>query len=215
MRYEAVSGTGNALDNVIMGNEWNNVLSGWDGNDRLVGNPGDDRLYGGAGNDTLDGGADNDTLDGGLGDDRLIGGSGNDELRGRYGNDVLSGGPGLDRFCFSHAGSADADTISDFDKNDDVIVLTNSLDFGLANALSPGIKGLAFNPGFLWSGDFFKGIGFDGSGAGDTSGIYVDTSDGQVWYNPTSSTGGDALLVCVVGVAAAAYIQASEFMYGD
>ncbi|MEN5036762.1 calcium-binding protein [Pseudomonas sp. TWI929] len=46
-----ISGTGNALDNVLTGNSGNNVLTG------------------GAGNDTLDGGAGRDTLRGGEGDD--------------------------------------------------------------------------------------------------------------------------------------------------
>jgi len=47
----AINGTGNALDNLLIGNAGNNVLNG------------------GAGNDMLDGGAGNDTLTGGLGFD--------------------------------------------------------------------------------------------------------------------------------------------------
>lgn len=56
----AISGTGNELDNTIVGNSSSNML------------------YGGAGNDTLtdDGGA--DRLDGGLGADSMAGGSGSD-----------------------------------------------------------------------------------------------------------------------------------------
>jgi Ca2+-binding RTX toxin-like protein len=48
----ALSGTGNALDNVITGNAGNNILSGLDGNDTLDGMAGNDRLVGGRGNDT-------------------------------------------------------------------------------------------------------------------------------------------------------------------
>lgn len=48
---DAINGTGNALDNVIVGNDANNVLSGGDGNDRLTGDSGSDTLNGGAGND--------------------------------------------------------------------------------------------------------------------------------------------------------------------
>ncbi len=61
-----VAGTGNALDNQIIGN---------------------------AGANTLDGGAGNDNLDGGLGNDVLIGGTGNDILAGGEGTDtaVFSG----------------------------------------------------------------------------------------------------------------------------
>jgi trimeric autotransporter adhesin len=50
----AINGTGNALDNVLIGNSANNTLTG------------------GAGNDTLDGGLGNDTLVGGLGDDTYV-----------------------------------------------------------------------------------------------------------------------------------------------
>jgi trimeric autotransporter adhesin len=56
----AINGTGNDLNNGIIGNAGANALAG------------------GAGNDSLDGGAGNDTLDGGAGADRLTGGTGND-----------------------------------------------------------------------------------------------------------------------------------------
>jgi len=59
----AIDGTGNELDNVIVGNGAPNWLSGL------------------AGNDTLNGGAANDTLEGGLGADRLNGGLGADTYR--------------------------------------------------------------------------------------------------------------------------------------
>jgi VCBS repeat-containing protein len=56
----AISGTGNALNNVIMGNAGANVLNGAAGNDTLSSGAGNDSLYGGAGKDTLAGGAGND-----------------------------------------------------------------------------------------------------------------------------------------------------------
>ena len=56
-----INGTGNALDNVILGNGGNNILSGLDGNDTLVGGNGADTLDGGAGDDDMQGGAGNDT----------------------------------------------------------------------------------------------------------------------------------------------------------
>jgi Ca2+-binding RTX toxin-like protein len=49
----AVTGTGNALDNVITGEGGNNVLSGGDGNDTLDGLLGEDTLVGGAGSDSF------------------------------------------------------------------------------------------------------------------------------------------------------------------
>jgi trimeric autotransporter adhesin len=50
----AINGTGNAIDNVLIGNSANNTLTG------------------GAGNDTLDGGSGNDTMVGGAGDDTYV-----------------------------------------------------------------------------------------------------------------------------------------------
>ena len=49
----AVSGTGNALDNVLTGNSGANALAGGAGNDTLNGGSGADTLVGGAGNDTF------------------------------------------------------------------------------------------------------------------------------------------------------------------
>lgn len=56
-----INGTGNELDNVIVGNIGNNVLLGLAGNDTLTGNSGNDILDGGSGADTMAGGAGNDT----------------------------------------------------------------------------------------------------------------------------------------------------------
>lgn len=59
----AIDGTGNALDNRILGNSGANTLAGLDGNDALIGGAGADKLIGGAGLDTLTGG---------LGADRFV-----------------------------------------------------------------------------------------------------------------------------------------------
>ena len=56
-----LSGTGNALNNVILGNAGANLLSGGDGNDSLAGGEGNDTLVGGAGRDTLSGNLGDDT----------------------------------------------------------------------------------------------------------------------------------------------------------
>ena len=48
----AINGTGNALNNTLMGNAGANVLIGLDGNDVLNGKEGADRMEGGKGNDT-------------------------------------------------------------------------------------------------------------------------------------------------------------------
>ncbi len=56
-----ISGSGNELDNIIIGNSGDNILFGAAGNDTLLGGGGRDRLDGGAGSDTLQGGTGDDT----------------------------------------------------------------------------------------------------------------------------------------------------------
>lgn len=57
----AVNGSGNVLNNLLIGNAGNNILYGDAGVDTLFGYAGNDRLDGGAGNDILQGGQGNDT----------------------------------------------------------------------------------------------------------------------------------------------------------
>jgi trimeric autotransporter adhesin len=65
----SLTGTGNALNNVITGNAWANILQGEGGNDTLSGGSGNDTLIGGDGADVLDGGSSVDSMTGGTGDD--------------------------------------------------------------------------------------------------------------------------------------------------
>lgn len=58
----AINGSGNDLNNLIVGNLASNVLVGKAGNDRLKGGDGNDRLVGGDGDDTLVGGLGQDTF---------------------------------------------------------------------------------------------------------------------------------------------------------
>ncbi|MCW7541635.1 calcium-binding protein [Aquabacterium sp. A7-Y] len=224
----ALNGTGNTLANQISGNGFNNVLFGLDGNDSLSGSSGNDTLVGGngadalsggSGNDTLNGNNDDDSLNGGSGDDTLNGGAGNDVVNGSTGLDFLTGGAGQDRFVFDRSGAGNADSITDFSHADDSIVLSNALDTGLAGALNPGIAGLSFAGGAvagnaLAAGSFFKGVGLTGNAAGNASGIYLNTLDGQVWYNPTAAGGGDALLLGRVEFSVAGSVTANDFIYG-
>jgi Ca2+-binding RTX toxin-like protein len=100
------NGTGNALDNALVGNIGNNILLGQAGNDNINGLVGDDTLSGGLGNDILAGDAGNDTLVGDAGNDQLFGGADIDILDGGAGNDTLDGGAGWDNM----AGGAGNDT---------------------------------------------------------------------------------------------------------
>jgi trimeric autotransporter adhesin len=67
----SINGTGNELNNTILGNSISNIIDAKDGNDSVDGGSGNDVLRGGAGNDTLKGNSSNDfdTLIGGIGDD--------------------------------------------------------------------------------------------------------------------------------------------------
>lgn len=178
MGNDALYGYGNELDNSISGTNNDNVLKGYDGNDYLTGLGGND-FY-------MDGGNGNDTLDGGAGDDMLLGQPGDDVLIGGLGNDRLDGGSGKDKFDFeSYTG---IDTIYSFNAVDDTI----RLDVGLGGAVGVFDRGLSFNSdGQLNAGWYFEGNGSNGNG-NQWSGIYVDTSNGYVWYNPTSGVAGDS-----------------------
>jgi Ca2+-binding RTX toxin-like protein len=66
------TGTGNVLNNSMVGNNGADTLKGMEGNDTLAGGSGNDRLEGGVGNDSLDGGAGNDALLGGAGNDTYV-----------------------------------------------------------------------------------------------------------------------------------------------
>ena len=94
-----IDGTGNELDNEIVGNSGNNTLSGRGGNDTLEG---------GEGNDTLEGGEENDTLEGGEGDDTVDGGEGIDVF-------ILSGNS-LDDYLITE--SDGTTTVFDLNLND-------------------------------------------------------------------------------------------------
>ncbi len=117
-----LSGTGNALDNLLLGNGGNNILRGLDGNDTMEGGLGNDTLTGGFGGDRLVGGDGTDTAyylgaDSGLvaslanaaintgaarGDtylsvENLTGTAFDDSLNGNSGANVIRGGAGHDR----------------------------------------------------------------------------------------------------------------------
>ncbi|MBE8999083.1 pre-peptidase C-terminal domain-containing protein [Nostoc sp. LEGE 12447] len=137
----AISGTGNSLNNFLFGNTANNTINGGVGNDTLDGNLGNDILNGEDGNDSLQGGPGNDILNGGSGDDILIGTFPGSLLPPGLGEtDTLIGGTGADRFILGDAvnifyddnnianpGFGDLATITDFDSSQDKIELKGAL----------------------------------------------------------------------------------------
>ena len=89
----SISGTGNELDNEIIGNNNANTLSGRDGADTLEGRGGNDTLIGGLGNDAYvfsGGSLANDTFINSGGTDTVLVDSLSDVISaGRVGNDIL------------------------------------------------------------------------------------------------------------------------------
>jgi|GEM_PF-589780 len=104
----AIQGTGNELNNVIVGNDQGNILNGLGGDDTIFGLGGADQINGGDGADSIFGGSGDDNLSGGNGDDTILGEDGNDVISGGAGQDSLSGGEGNDNIS---GGSGD-DTIT-------------------------------------------------------------------------------------------------------
>jgi len=178
------------------------------------------------------GSAFHDSILGNAVSNRITGGTGNDTLDGGAGMDILTGGADNDRFVLADRGDLNADTITDFTAyrttaqpgtatglgvEDDALILDNRLDDGLVGASAVGIKGLSFSGGnvagkALAARSFFKGAGFTGSALGATTGIYVNSSNGDVFYNDATAAGSH--LIARLGTAGVAGISASDFLFG-
>lgn len=146
----AINGTGNTLNNIIIGNSARNTLTGGAGNDTLDGGAGADTLVGGAGNDIyfVDHASDRVTETANAGLDTVhasvsytlgahvenliligtanVNGTGNtmnNELIGNAGNNFLNGGAGNDTLN----GGAGNDTLIG-GTGDDIYVVDNAAD---------------------------------------------------------------------------------------
>jgi Ca2+-binding RTX toxin-like protein len=126
------AGAGNDLINWDYGGS----IYGGDGNDTIVtGSYGKHFIYGGAGNDTIECA---------YGEDVVYGDDGDDIIQGGQSNDTLNGGAGNDRFRFISSPLDGAtytvdvlfglDTIADFTKTQDKIVLSTSTFLNITNA---------------------------------------------------------------------------------
>ncbi|KGF72480.1 hypothetical protein DO97_09000, partial [Neosynechococcus sphagnicola sy1] len=198
-----IDGTGNALDNEILGAEGNNRLNGGVGNDQLVGDSydaanvsGNDTLIGGDGIDTLFGdyfgvGFGADVLSGGNGADFLFGEGGNDNLTGGTGADALDGGDGKDvaKYNTSSAGvlvNLGTGTGSGGDAEGDVL---NNIENLVGSAFDDTLVGNSVNNSLA------GGAGADSldGGAGKDTAKYSGSSAG-VLVNLSTGTGsgGDA-----------------------
>jgi Ca2+-binding RTX toxin-like protein len=157
-----LDGTGNALNNVLIGNGGMNTLDGGDGNDVLIGMAGDDVLKGG---------------------------NGNDELRGGLGADLLKGGPGIDHFVFDTDPGigGNADWIADFVKGQDKLVLDDDVFAGIGVGTVEGVNMVAgaFRLGAAQDADdrilydtSTGGLYYDPDGAGFEAAVLVATLTG-------------------------------------
>lgn len=109
-----------------------------------------ENLIGGTGADRFTGDGLGNVLSGGAGLDTLIGGAGNDQLFGGLGKDKLTGGTGNDRFVFDTAlGSSNIDTVTDFIKGTDKIVLDDDIfaKLGTGNATGKAIAAANYKVG--------------------------------------------------------------------
>jgi serralysin len=137
----AIDGTGNWLDDVVVGNSYGNLLDGGAGADTMSGGAGNDTYWvddiGDVVKESAGGGIDGvvssisyklgadvetPTLIGttsiGAGNDTMLGGAGNDVLFGGAGRDVLTGEVGADRFVYGAVGDSSSSVrgvITDFD----------------------------------------------------------------------------------------------------
>lgn len=122
-------GTGNWLDNRLIGNNAINVLQGLAGNDTLEGLGGNDTIYGGNGNDRIVGGAGRDLLSGGAGNDTYV----------TDGRDVISEGTA------GAAGGIDtvraAVTVSLATNVENLVMVSGGVQHGFGNDLSNVLTG--------------------------------------------------------------------------
>jgi len=149
-----LAGTGNSL---------NNAMVGAGGGDILLGSGGADDLFGGLGDDVLSGAGRSDSLDGGVGSDVLIGGVGQDELPGGLGADTFRyNGPDHGGTVTSNGtrGSVAGDTITDFVSGVDSFSMLNT---SFAGGVLPD--------GALTEGASFSviDVAYNGTNAGDNA----------------------------------------------
>ncbi|WP_242057682.1 Calx-beta domain-containing protein [Nostoc sp. FACHB-87] len=151
-----ISGTGNALNNIITGNSGSNTLNGKEGDD------------------TLNAGAGNDSLDGGVGDDLMFGGAGNDTYYVDSSNDQIT-----------EAVNEGTDTVRANvtwtlgDNVENLILTGNSAIDGTGNALKNSITGNTADNN-LFGGDNDDTLKGDAGNDTLDGGAGNDTLDGGV-----------------------------------
>ena len=184
-----ITGTGNALDNVIQGNPGNNTIDGGAGNDSLTAFGGDDLLIGGAGNDILDGGTGQDVMQGGVGDDSYfvdtlndviteLPGAGTDTVRSTIAFDLSISGANVENLTLLGSGDLNGtgNALNNVITGNDG---TNSLSGGLGNDTLFGGAGNDTLDGGAGDDILNGGTGTDGMTGGIGNDIYVVDNPGD------------------------------------
>ena len=163
------------------------TFNGTEGNDTLNGGTAADEVNGLGGNDFLQGGDGADTVRGGAGNDTVYGNAGDDWLEGGAGNDSISGGSGQDSYAFREFGSANADSLANFDSGWDNL----QLDAAAFSAIGA--------TGRFASGDvrFYSAAGASGGHDADDR-IIFNTTTGQLFYDADGSGSGAAQLIATL-----------------
>lgn len=135
------------------------------------------------------------------GNDRLLGNAGNDVLDGGVGNDTLSGGAGADKFDFSTAtdGSANVDTILDFNAVDDTIRLDNDIFTAFTT------ENITISSGNFWAST-------TATSAHDTDDrIIYNTTSGALYYDADGNGAESAIQFAVLGASSHPTVTYQDF----
>ncbi|BDA73783.1 hypothetical protein CAL7716_079490 [Calothrix sp. PCC 7716] len=146
----------------------------------------------GTGNDldnTITGNSGNNTLKGLGGNDILLGGAGSDILVGGAGNDILTGGADADQFLFGSGAAFNTnafgvDTITDFNKAADKIVLSKASFTALSSAVNTS---LAVNEFATIQTNLANEVSIAG---GSGAKIVYNSTTGNLLYNQDGTAAG-------------------------
>ncbi len=120
-----------------------------------------------------------DKITGSNANDRLAGFTGDDTLNGGKGADVLTGGSGDDIFEFRYFGKRDADTVTDFDPESDLIALDRSVFKSLPAELSPEMLVVNAKPKAIDANDW----------------LLFDSAAGKLYYDADANGKGKPELI--------------------
>jgi Ca2+-binding RTX toxin-like protein len=211
-----IDGTGNTLNNQIVGNNGDNIINGGGGDDRMIGGRGNDIYvvdragdtvieYAGNGADTVESSisytlgtyVENLTLKG----EAAIKGTGNalnNQITGNGASNVLTGGAGNDSFVFNTLlRSTNIDTITDFVHGADKIVLDDAI-FSLGMYVPA--SGTALDPGRFQLGAAADSY-FDR--------IIYNQATGALFYDADGYGGAAAIQIATIG--SKPVLDASDF----